>query len=88
VDAVQDILPDSIIDRPKMGFELPLAEWLTGPLKSRAHTALGSRYAEALFTPGFREQTKERLDSQSLRGNRRWGYGMLLEWMRFHNAVV
>lgn len=32
-DAVRDMLPGGIVDRPKKGFGIPLAQWLRGPLK-------------------------------------------------------
>ena len=38
--AVNDLLPDSIIKRPKKGFGIPIAEWLKGPLNPLLHEML------------------------------------------------
>jgi len=48
--AVEDILPREILDRPKKGFGIPIAEWLKGRLNSLMHDLL----------------TPERLDVQGL----------------------
>lgn len=40
--ALQPYLPRDILDRPKMGFSVPLASWFRGPLRQRAReTILG-----------------------------------------------
>ncbi len=33
IDAFRDVLPDQVWNRPKMGFTLPMSEWMRGPLK-------------------------------------------------------
>ncbi len=38
--ALRGVLPDSIIDRPKHGFAVPLARWFRGPLAEFAHDVL------------------------------------------------
>src|SRR5688572_880408 len=52
--ALEPYLPKDVLYRPKMGFAVPLASWLRGPLKERARTAvLGGSLAETgLFDPG------------------------------------
>jgi len=44
--AMEPLLPDDILYRPKMGFSVPLAKWFRGPLRNRVREAvLGSRLA-------------------------------------------
>ncbi len=38
--ALEPMVPESILYRPKMGFSVPLAEWFRGPLKQRLRDAL------------------------------------------------
>ncbi|MDP3438146.1 MAG: amidotransferase 1, exosortase A system-associated [Azonexus sp.] len=51
--AMEPHLPDEVLYRPKMGFSVPLAAWLRGPLAERARKAiLGPRLAETgYFNP-------------------------------------
>ncbi len=39
-DALRAWLPDDILDRPKRGFEVPIADWLRGDLRDYAHELL------------------------------------------------
>jgi asparagine synthase (glutamine-hydrolysing) len=66
--ALRAHLPHEIIDRPKMGFAVPLASWLRGPLRARVRGAvLGERLADTgLFE---RRCLNELLDSHD-RGQR------------------
>ena len=44
--AMEPLLPQDVLYRPKMGFSVPLARWFRGPLKERVRGAvLGSRLA-------------------------------------------
>src|SRR5216683_261401 len=52
--ALRGVLPDRILDRPKKGFGIPVAEWLRGPLKEQLLSVLSpERIArEGFFEPG------------------------------------
>jgi asparagine synthase (glutamine-hydrolysing) len=53
--AMQPYLPDGVLYRPKMGFSVPLANWLRGPLREQARSALtGANLSDSgLFNMAF-----------------------------------
>ncbi|WP_054816626.1 asparagine synthetase B family protein [Nocardia arizonensis] len=53
--AVRDLLPGTIIDRPKSGMRVPVQQWLSGPLRDLGHELLLGRSARARGL--FREDT-------------------------------
>jgi len=65
-------VPRTLIERPKMGFGIPVGEWLRGPLRDWAETLLGEgRLREAgLLDPG----TVRRYWQEHLDGGRNWQY--------------
>src|SRR3989454_7984916 len=56
--ALRGILPDRILDRPKKGFGVPVAEWFRGPLKEQMLSALSRDRlaAHGLFEPRAGQQ--------------------------------
>jgi asparagine synthase (glutamine-hydrolysing) len=48
VDAVRDLLPREVWDRPKQGFVLPFAQWMRGPMAAEVGSALGDAAAVAM----------------------------------------
>lgn len=53
--AMRGILPDEILDRPKMGFPVPLGNWLRGDFKHVVDEYVLSErsLARGIFNPGF-----------------------------------
>ena len=65
-------VPKELIERPKMGFGVPLAEWLRGPLKDWAESLLDEKrlHQEGFFNVEFvRDKWLEHLN-----GNRNWSF--------------
>jgi asparagine synthase (glutamine-hydrolysing) len=65
-------VPPELIERPKMGFGIPLGEWLRGPLRDWAETLLGEqrlREAGLVDAAMVRRYWQDHLD-----GRRNWQY--------------
>jgi asparagine synthase (glutamine-hydrolysing) len=59
-------LPHAVLYRPKMGFRVPLAAWLRGPLANRTREALsGGTIAESRY---FEASVLDRLVRQHMSG--------------------
>jgi asparagine synthase (glutamine-hydrolysing) len=49
-------VPHSCLYRPKVGFDMPLASWLRGPIKEMVMDALSSSWQHDFFRPGVLQQ--------------------------------
>lgn len=84
-EAVRPMLGGDVVDRPKMGFSVPLGDWFRGPLKDLAEDALFSSNAytrSILDTQRIRQLW--RLHQNGLRegGPIIWAVLMLEQWGR------
>lgn len=77
-------VPQKLVDRPKMGFGIPLDQWLRGPLRSWAESLLGEdRLArEGYFNPAaIRSVWQRHLAGTESAGYRLWSVLMFQQWL-------
>lgn len=65
--AYSDLLPDQLINKPKHGFEVPLQQWLTGPLSSKVNDLLNDDFirSQKIFNPKRIAELKLKLNSSN-----------------------
>ena len=70
--AVRGLIPDAVIDRPKMGFGAPMAEWLRGDFGREAERAV---LQSGLFETGwFRRDVVRQLFARHRSGERNYAH--------------
>ena len=77
-------VPRQLIERPKKGFALPIADWLRGPLRDWCEELLHERRltTEQLFCPGLiRKLWQEHLSGQRDLSPHIWGVLMFQAWL-------
>jgi asparagine synthase (glutamine-hydrolysing) len=87
-EAVRPLLPAEIIDRPKMGFGVPLEAWFRHELKELAYDVLLS---DSLRDRGYFNQTVvKRILNEHVSGARVWHYQLwnLLMLELWHRAFI
>ncbi|BFT62033.1 asparagine synthase (glutamine-hydrolyzing) [Pseudomonas moorei] len=83
-------VPRELIERPKMGFGIPLHEWLRGPLRDWAESLLDpQRLArEGYFTPGpIRAVWEKHLRGQGNYQHQLWPVLMFQAWLDRKRAI-
>lgn len=77
-------VPASLIERPKMGFGIPLDQWLRGPLRPWAEELLGKKKIEAegyLDHQAVSHLWQEHLSGSRNRANILWNILMFQAWL-------
>ncbi len=81
-------VPRALIERPKMGFGVPLDAWLRGPLKTWAEDLLDETRLkrEGFFNPApIRKKWHEHLSGRSNEAYLLWDILMFEVWLEHHN---
>jgi asparagine synthase (glutamine-hydrolysing) len=82
--ALQDVLPPAVINRPKRGFEMPVAAWLRNELRPILDEVLSQRSIEQRGL--FRYEVVSTIYNRFLRGDevylRVWSLAALELWLR------
>lgn len=76
-------IPETLIERPKMGFAVPLTEWLRGPLKEWALDSLRAAEAktsDVLNWPNLRVEIERFYSGESNNSGLLWSFVMFAEW--------
>ncbi|RBM16092.1 asparagine synthetase B [Streptomyces sp. PT12] len=87
-EAVRDLLPGTVVDRPKSGMRVPVQRWLEGPLRDLSAELLLGREARArgLFRAStVREWTRRRGTLLPRHGSKVWLLLTLELWLRAHD---
>lgn len=77
-------VPRELIDRPKMGFAVPVGEWLRGPLREWAESLLEEKRLkeEGYFAPRLiREKWEQHLSGRNNWSNQLWTVLMFQGWL-------
>lgn len=77
-------VPGALIDRPKMGFRVPLTEWLRGPLRDWAESLLAPEVIDAggfFDTLEIRRTWQQHLAGNRQFGSRLWSVLMFQAWL-------
>jgi asparagine synthase (glutamine-hydrolysing) len=84
-ELMKEKLPREILQRPKMGFDIPAHEWLRGPLRTLLTDALhyGARECEGLFRSEVLDKCfRLHLERKVNLGYHLWGLLILFLWMK------
>ncbi|MDH4904311.1 asparagine synthase (glutamine-hydrolyzing) [Psychrobacter pocilloporae] len=77
-------VPKELIERPKKGFSIPLAQWLRGPLREWAEPLLAEKRLteEGYFYPDkIRKAWKEHLEGHKDNSSKLWSVLMFQSWL-------
>jgi asparagine synthase (glutamine-hydrolysing) len=83
-------LPSYVVDRPKMGFTLPLDVWSRGVMRDRVASMFLSERTPALLRPAVMKNLWKSYEERSpaLTFTRMWAIAILQEWCTTHRVSL
>jgi asparagine synthase (glutamine-hydrolysing) len=85
IDSVRDLIPREIYDRKKMGFELPMWQWMRGPLRQFTVDGLTHVTDRGLFTESQTSDLHKRFTEGKLPWQRLWAVVALGWYLQKHD---
>jgi asparagine synthase (glutamine-hydrolysing) len=82
---MKDRLPDSLISRGKIGFDVPAHEWLRDPLRALLEDTLMegiARYGDLFRPAAIKRHLQDHLARRANLGYELWGLMILFLWMK------
>ncbi len=86
--ALRQVLPQEIIDREKMGFALPLAEWFRGGIKDFAHAYLLESEDPFISSASVRRLWEQHQSRRRDRSSQLWNILMFRLWLRTYSRPL
>jgi asparagine synthase (glutamine-hydrolysing) len=87
-EVLYNYVPQEMIDRPKMGFSVPVGKWLRGELREWAEDLLGTLDTKAvgmLQKQPIKKAWREHISGKFDHSHRLWTVLMFLSWLENHN---
>lgn len=88
VDAVQDLIPSSIVNRPKMGFVFPWEKWLKNELLSTSEEAIQSLSDLSILNADHVQSLWKSFLKGEVNFSRVWPLVVIGHWMKRNNVTV
>ena len=85
IDSARDLIPREIYDRKKMGFELPMSQWMRGPLRQFTVDGLTHMTDRGLFTESQASDLHKRFTEGKLPWQRLWAVVALGWYFQKHD---
>ncbi len=80
--AFADRLPDAVLDRGKQGFDMPVGEWLAGPLADEFHGVLGDVETDLLDVDAVAALHREHSRGRADHAKFLWSVYVFARWHR------
>lgn len=90
-EALVGVLPDSVLNRPKQGFQVPLGAWFRGELREtmKQQVLASDAKIHRLLRPAFIQRlVNEHLSGRIDHGSRLWSLLTLERWMQLYRLDV
>jgi asparagine synthase (glutamine-hydrolysing) len=85
-EALRSRLPGEVLDRPKRGFDTPLARWIRGPLESSVRDAIAALPADWFERRALEGMLERHLSGARDHGRCLWSLLVLEHWRRRHGV--